>query len=120
MAGDTPSRREWQQIRAGKLEYSVFGTFEYCDEDGNWSCEWFSADYVPATDQFIRQWFGGPIQEPCKPFMRPPAGSSDQFSIEVLPPCESRTERLQREEEYRAALKATIEAQAAQKGSPNP
>jgi hypothetical protein len=70
--GDTwvPTPSEWSQIQRGKwlhgAGFSVFGTFEYCDNFAQYHCNGFDARYVPPpVDKFVQE-----STTPC--FVGPP------------------------------------------------
>jgi hypothetical protein len=81
----TPSSDEISLIRAGK-EFSVGGTFEYCDEFGDYRCQGFWARYQPPPiDGFVQ--FAAP---PCwlPPESGHQANSAEKSAVKVLKRCE--------------------------------
>jgi hypothetical protein len=81
----TPSGAEIGAIREGQ-EFSIGGTYEYCDEFGNYRCEGFWARYEPPPiDAFIQ--FAAP---PC---WLPPQSDftvypGEKVAVKVLQRCE--------------------------------
>jgi hypothetical protein len=95
LSGSVPTPREWKEIERGKRQYEIFGTFEYCDDQGRWVCERYSAEYDAPVGRFVRGW--DPRDDlPCEPYTEVPAGDPE-ITIEIVAPCESPKERAERE-----------------------
>ena len=81
----TPSGAEIATIRDGK-EFSVGGTYEYCDEFGNYRCEGFWAHYEPPPIDTFVQFAAPPCWLPPESDTRFDPG--EKLAVKVLKRCE--------------------------------
>ncbi len=82
----TPSPDELKAIRNGK-SFAIGGTFEYCDQFGNYRCQGFWARYrPPPIDNFVQ--FAAPacwLPPPTPPYS---IIGGKRIRMVTLPPCE--------------------------------
>jgi hypothetical protein len=92
-----PSPDEWQRIEAGKLDFVIRGTLEYCDSWGKYTCEVFVITYRPAagnnfTIDTNSTCVSGNLLSSDPPSLLPP-------DLQLAPRCQQPEERIEDEKE---------------------